>query len=75
LFQIDTNIVGREEKPTSCHWMVYFTYNMLNMFRALLCPTSGARGCMCVITAYCVRCLGCWLLEVRCRTTGYASGM
>ena len=28
----------REEKPTRCHRMVYFTYNMLNMFRALLCP-------------------------------------
>ena len=30
---------------------------------------------MCVITAYGVRCLGCWLLEVRCRAVGYASGM
>jgi hypothetical protein len=30
---------------------------------------------MCVITAYGVRCLGCSLLEVRCRTAGYAFGM
>ena len=30
---------------------------------------------MCVITAYGVRCFGCWLLEVRCRAAGYASGM
>jgi hypothetical protein len=28
-----------------------------------------------VITACGVQCLGCWLLEVRCRTAGYASGM
>jgi len=25
--------------------MVYWTYNPLNMFRALLCPSSGARDC------------------------------
>jgi len=37
--------------------MVYRTYNMLNMFRALLCPSSGARDYMCVITAYAVQCL------------------
>ena len=30
---------------------------------------------MCVITAYGVRCLVCWLLEVRCRAAGYAFGM
>ena len=30
---------------------------------------------MCVTTACGVQCLGCWLLEVRCRTTGYAFGM
>ena len=42
----------REEKPTRCHWLFYCTYNMLNMFRALLCPSSGARDYMCVITAY-----------------------
>jgi len=33
----------REEKPTRYHWMVYCTYNMLNVFRALLCPSSRAR--------------------------------
>ena len=46
---------------------------MLNMIRALLCPSSGARDYMCVITAYGVRCLGCWLLAVKCRAAGYAS--
>ena len=33
------------------------TYNMLNMFRVLLCPSSGARDYMCVTTAYGVQCL------------------
>ena len=35
--------IRREENPVRCHWMVYYTYNTLNMFRALLCPSSGAR--------------------------------
>ena len=47
----------REEKPTRCHWTLYCTYDMLKMFRALLCPSSGARDYMCVITAYGVQCL------------------
>ena len=44
--------IRREEKPTRCYWIVYCTYNLLNMFRALLCPSSGARDYMCVVTAY-----------------------
>jgi len=36
--------------------MVYCTYNMLNMFRALLCPSSGSRDYMCVITECGVQC-------------------
>jgi hypothetical protein len=42
----------REEWPTTCHWMVYWAYNMLNMFRALQCPSSGTPDYMCFITAY-----------------------
>ena len=53
----NTFILRREEKPTRRHSMVYWTYNTLNMFRALLCPSSGARDYMCVITAYGVQCL------------------
>ena len=37
--------------------MAYCIYNMLNMFRALLCSPSGALDYMCVITAYGVQCL------------------
>ena len=61
----------REEKSTRCHWKVYCTYNMLNMFRALLCPSSGAQDYMCYYRQRCAV-LGCWLSEVRCRATGYA---
>jgi len=35
-------IKRREEKPTRCHSVLYCTYDMLNMFWALLCPSSGA---------------------------------
>ena len=47
----------REEKPTRCHCMLYRTYDMLNMFRALLCPSPGALDYMFVFAAYGVPCL------------------
>jgi len=75
VFVLASLLMRREEKPTRCHWMVYCTYNMLNMFRAPLWPSSGARDNMCVITVYGVQCLGCWWSEVMCRAAGYASGM
>jgi len=31
--------------------MLYCTYNPLNMFWALICPSSGARDYICVIAA------------------------
>jgi hypothetical protein len=46
--------------------MLYWTYDMLNMFRVLLCPSSGPQD-------MCYYCLGCWLLGVRCRAAGCAS--
>jgi hypothetical protein len=45
-------------------------YNTLNMFRALLCPSSRARDYVCVIAAYGVQCS---VAGVRCRAAGYAS--
>ena len=42
----------REEKPTRCHSMLYCTYDTLNMFQALLCPSSGALDYMYAIAAY-----------------------
>ena len=57
MYYENTDPKRREEKPARCHSMVYCTYNMLNMFRALLCPSSGARDYVCVIIAYGVQCL------------------
>ena len=37
-------------------YALYCTYDMLNMFRARLCPSSGALDYMCVITSYGVPC-------------------
>ena len=50
-------ICVEKKKPTRCHWMLYCIYNTHNMFRALLCPSLGARECMCVIIACGVQCL------------------
>ena len=33
----------RIKNPTRCHLIFYCTSYRLNMFRALLCPSSGAR--------------------------------
>ena len=47
----------REEKPTRCHCMHFVAlYDMLNMFRAILCPSSGALDYMRVFAAYGVLC-------------------
>jgi len=32
--------------PTWCHLLFYFTSYVLNMFRALMCPSSGACDCV-----------------------------
>jgi hypothetical protein len=31
-----------EDEPTRCYLVFYYTYDRLNMFRAALCPSSGA---------------------------------
>ena len=36
-------LITEEYKPTRCYYLFYYTYDRLNMFRALLCPSSGAR--------------------------------
>ena len=51
------NRLCREEIPTRCHCMLYCTYDTLNMFRALLCPSSGALDYMYAIAAQGVQCL------------------
>ena len=46
--------------------MLYCTY-LLDMFRALIRPSSRARDYTCVTAAYGVRCVGCWWSAVRSR--------
>jgi len=36
-------IVLENKKPTRCHLLFYYTSYRLNIFQALLCPSSGAR--------------------------------
>jgi len=40
-----TALLLKNKKPTRCHLLFYCTSYTLNMFRALLCPSSGARDC------------------------------
>ena len=42
----------REENQLDATESFYCTYNLLNMFRALICPSPGARDYTCVIAAY-----------------------
>ena len=43
--QLNNHHVDWKWKPTRCHLSFYCTSYRLNMFRALLCPSSGARDC------------------------------
>jgi len=43
VFDCASSMMCREKRPTRCYTLVYWTYNLLNMFQALLCPSSGAR--------------------------------
>jgi hypothetical protein len=36
-------VVINEEEPSSCYFVFYYTFERLNMFRAALCPSSGAQ--------------------------------
>ena len=40
---VNTPLLTAEWKPTRCYLLFYCTSYRLNMFRALLCPSSGAR--------------------------------
>jgi hypothetical protein len=35
-------VKNEEEGPNGCYLVFYYTYDILNMFRAALCPSSGA---------------------------------
>jgi len=36
-------VTTEEQKPTRCHLLFYCISYRLNTFRALICPSSGAR--------------------------------
>jgi hypothetical protein len=40
-------VINEEEEPTRCYLVFYYTYDRLNMFRAALCPSSGAHDYFC----------------------------
>jgi len=43
---VNKNLINRVtevKEPTRCHLLFYCTSYRLNIFRALLCPSSGAR--------------------------------
>ena len=48
--------IAKRNQLDATEWFIALII-MLNTFRALLCPSSGARDYMCVITAYGVQCL------------------
>ena len=35
-------VITEEYEPTTCYLLFYYTFDRLNMFRAILCPSSGA---------------------------------
>jgi len=35
-------LITEEQIPTRCHLLLYYAYVMFNVFRAPLCPSSGA---------------------------------
>jgi hypothetical protein len=37
-------VINEEEGPARCYLVFYYTYGRLNMFRAALCPSSGAHN-------------------------------
>jgi hypothetical protein len=41
-----------EEDPTRCNLVFYYTYDMLNMFRPPLCPSSGAHGLKAAVAVF-----------------------
>ena len=65
---------NKGSKPTRCYTLFYWTCNLLNMFRARLCPSSGARDYTASMAC------GVWFLvaggrKVRCKAPCYASGV
>ena len=57
-------VITEAKEPTRCHLLFYCTSYRLNMFRALLCPSSGAHDYIqyfltLVLFTFCI----CWILR------------
>jgi len=66
-----TNICGNK-MPTRCNRGFYCrSYCLLNMFRAPLCPSSGAQEYYTVVAACGVQCLICNRLQFHMQKTQY----
>ena len=64
---IQTVIVWlKNEKPTWCHLLFYFTSYVLNMFRTLIYPPSGACDCIFDLPhrSFCSQFVVCWRFGV-----------
>ena len=59
----------KNERPTWCHLLFYFTFYVLNMFRTLIYPSPGACDCIVEIPhrSSCSQFIVCW----RFRATGF----
>jgi len=71
--KINTHILLQNKKPTICHLLFYCTSYRLNILRALLCPSSGARDYD-VDYHISLSFLVCCMLEVRCGRLEYCPG-
>jgi len=45
VFHLQGNLILKNEKPSRCYLLFSCTSYRLNIFRALICPSSGARNC------------------------------
>ena len=61
-----TNAQLKNKRPTLCHLLFYFTSYVLNMFRTLIYPSSGARDCSVELPhwSYCSWFDVCWRFDV-----------
>ena len=50
----------KNERPTWCHLLFYFTSYVLNMFRTLIYPSSGACDCCWITTSVFLFCKDGW---------------
>ena len=74
--KLGLSLICGNNMPTRCNGGSYCrSYCLLNMFRASLCPSSGAQEYYTVVAACGILCCGFFKLLVWCGAEGYASGL